>query len=74
MTTQQQINSLRTALDRVEALADKIKEALAADDPAAAEVELSELITTVAAANTALDDVTAATDDEPPEQPGDRGD
>jgi len=71
MTTQEQLNTLRTALDRVEVLADKIKEALSADDPAAAEVELAELITTAAAANAALDDVTAdETDAEPPATPG----
>lgn len=54
MTTQQQIASLRSAADRIEDLAGKIKDALAADDPAEAEVLLAELVQTAAAVSEAI--------------------
>ena len=53
-TQQQQIASLHSAAQRIEELVDKIKEALAADDPAEAEVQLAELGDTAAAMSDAL--------------------
>jgi phage shock protein A len=65
MTTQQQINSLRQAVDRIEELAGKIKEALSADDPADAEQVLAELADTAAAMNEAIGNL--APEGAPPE-------
>jgi hypothetical protein len=66
MTTQQQLDSLRSAIDRIEVLTIKIKEALADDDAAEAEVALGELTETLGVVTEALDRVTP---DEPPAEP-----
>jgi hypothetical protein len=67
-TEQQQLQSLRSAIDRIEELAGKIKEALAADDAAEVEVCLAELAQTAGAVNETLAGL--APEDET-EQPGD---
>ena len=52
--TEQQIASAHAALQRIEELAVRVKEALAADDPAEAEVALAELAQTAAAVSEQL--------------------
>jgi phage shock protein A len=54
MTTQQQIASLHSATQRIEELAEQVKDALAKDDPAEAEVALAELAQTAAAISETL--------------------
>jgi len=64
MTTQQQIASLHAAVQRIEELAELVKEALAADDPAQAEVCLSELAQQASAVSEAIAGL--GPEDEPP--------
>lgn len=64
MTTQQQIASLHAAVQRIEDLAELIKQALANDDPADAEINLTELAQTAAAVSEKLAGLES--EDEPP--------
>jgi len=72
MTTQteQQIASLHAAVQRIEEMAERIRQSLANDDPAEAEVVLAELTDTASAVAEALAQLEPR--DEPPEVAGDR--
>ena len=65
MTTQRQIASLHAAAQRIEELAELVRQALAEDDPAEAEAQLAELAQTAGAVSETLAGLEPE-EDEPP--------